>query len=115
MKIFSKEEFVKQHGYIDYCEAVIWPNGHITYVKPSHIKLLQKIFCKTKGIKDNLSSITKYCTDNNIELWDLGLLYYCNSTGCISVWYDCYLGEPNELQKETLKYLAQNKIINGGF
>lgn len=115
MKFFSKEEFVEQHGYINYCEAVIWPNGHITYVNPSHMKLMQKIFCKTKRIKNNLDSISKYCTDNNISLWSLSLEYFCNSTGCVSLWYNSYLGNPNELQKETMKYLAQNKIIYGGF
>ena len=115
MKIFSKEEFVEQHGHINYCEAVIWPNGHITYINTSHMKLMQKLFCRAKGIKDNLSSISKYCTDNNISLLDLGLYYYCNSTGCVCLWYECYLGSPNELQKDTMKYLAQNKIIYGGF
>ena len=45
---FTKEEFIKQHTYINYCEVLIFPNGKIVYAEPSHVKALIKYVGKTE-------------------------------------------------------------------
>lgn len=78
--IFEKiniEDFIKKHTHIYYCEAIIYPDGDITYAVPSHQQALMKITGKTMD-----------------ELWDIipqtasPYEWLIDYTKCIAVWYD---------------------------
>lgn len=34
------DEFIKNHSYINYCEAIIDKNGKINYATPSSLRIL---------------------------------------------------------------------------
>lgn len=36
-------EFIKQHNYINYCEAVVFENGDVDYVLPSHTSYVESV------------------------------------------------------------------------
>lgn len=78
--IFKKiniEDFIKEHKHICYCEALIYPDGDITYAVPSHQQALMRIIGK-----------------NIEELWDIiphtasPYEWLIDYTKCIAIWYD---------------------------
>lgn len=78
--IFKKiniEDFIKEHKHICYCEAIIYPDGDITYAVPSHQQALIKITGKTI---DGLWDIIPQTASPNKWLIDY--------TKCIAVWYN---------------------------
>lgn len=78
--IFKKtniEDFIKEHTHICYCEAIIYPDGKITYAVPSHQQALMRISGKTM---EELWEIMPHSASPNDWLMDY--------TKCIAVWYD---------------------------
>lgn len=78
--IFKKiniEDFIKEHKHICYCEAIIYPDGDITYAVPSHQQALIKITGKTMEELWNIAPLTASPNE-----W---LIDY---TKCIAVWYN---------------------------
>lgn len=95
-------DYIKQHNHIHYCEAIIYPDGRIADVKPSHIYTL----IRETGISYN--DIYK-----KIPVISSPIDWLIEYTGCICVWYE-YCVTPKSLTKEqleSLKALIENKII----
>lgn len=128
-KKVSIEEFIANHKHINYCEAIIYPDGLITYAVPSHQESLIKISNLSREELLDLMPNTAGCVE-----W---LLDYTN---CISVWYEGYMlptgselyyreeelncvymtqkekrarynYKPSEEQMNSLQLLIENKII----
>ena len=95
-------EFIKQHNYINYCEAIIFPDGTIEYANPSHVEKLSKI---TNEPREELAN--KIPIEAGIVAW------LADYTGCVVLWYDfCYLPETfNTAQAFTIAELLKEKII----
>lgn len=99
-------DFIKQHTHINYCEAVIYPNGEIEYSIPSHE---QKLIAISNKSIDELRELMPI--EANPIAW---LVDY---TKCVAVYYD-YAFIPDDFtdeQKYALRKLKQFRIISNSF
>lgn len=92
--IINIDTFIKNHNHYNYCDAIILPNGDITYACPGHIYALLNIA--------NISQ-KEYINNSNISLKLL-----CMYTKCILVTYD-YIIAMNVITPQQEKSL--NKLI----
>lgn len=101
---FRVSDFISKHNHINYCEAIISPNGLIGYVYSSHVNSLIGETGKTKSEIESMMDLSM----TPIE-------WLCNYTGCISVWYNSVLIPSDGIslaQLSTLKSLINSKIVN---
>lgn len=100
------EDFIKQHNHIQYCEAILYPDGTISYVKPSHTETLIRATGMThKEVYEEMPVTTP-----NVMLWLL------DKTRCVAIYYDGYVEPPNKkitlAQKIALKKLTESDIVS---
>lgn len=112
---YSVDEFISYHNskYINYCEAIILPDGHITYSEPSHVHKLQMIW----GVP--LTEL--YCGgETRDKLWKSmpqsasPVHWLSEELNCVVLWYDAIIFPPNytEAQMYSVKQLMKNKCID---
>ena len=99
------EQFIKQHEYINYCEAIIDKEGMIQYVRPNHVQTLIR---ETNLPEDLIWAMMP------IEAAPIDWLV--NFTGCVSVWFDL-LYKPKDgitpAQETAIQKLIEAEIILG--
>ena len=100
------EDFIKQHTHYYYCEAILYPDGTISYVKPSHTETLIRATGMThKEVYEEMPVTTP-----NVMLWLL------DKTRCVAIYYDGYVEPPNKkitlAQKIALKKLTESDIVS---
>ena len=100
------EDFIKQHTHYYYCEAILYPDGTISYVKPSHTETLIRATGMThKEVYEEMP-----VTTSSIMLWLL------DKTRCVAIYYDGYVEPPNKkitlAQKIALKKLTESDIVS---
>lgn len=98
----SLDNFIREHHYIQYCEAIIYPDGEIEYANPSHVEALLRITGENRKVIDDKMPITA-----SPIFW---LIQY---TKCVALWYDGYIQTEliTEEQKATIQKLQKHKII----
>ncbi len=99
------EDFIKQHNHIQYCEAILYPDGTISYVKPSHTETLIRATGMThKEVYEEIPIAT------NVMSWLL------DKTRCVAIYYDGYIEPSNKkitlAQKIALKKLTESDIVS---
>lgn len=95
------KDYIEQHDSVNYCEAIIFPNGDIEDAIPSHVYKLMSITNLPKDMIDKLMPI-----DASPIHWLLGF------TGCISVWFDFFIYDSiTEEQKNTIQELVNHGIL----
>ena len=99
------DTFIKEHKGINYCEAIIYRDGSIAYVRPSHIEtLIRETRLTHKEIYDEMPSC------------EHSLYWLLDKTGCVAVWYNTYAAPRNKkltlAQKITLKKLSNTDIVS---
>lgn len=98
------EEYIKQHTDIDYCEAIVFPNGDIEDVRMGHVNYLIKISGKS------WEEMNEIMPDTAAPIY-----YMVCYTGCVSLWYDFFIyNEISPEQEKTLKMLVNNDILADG-
>lgn len=100
------EDFIKQHNHIQYCEAILYPDGTISYVKPSHTETLIRATGMThKEVYEEMPVTTP-----GVMSWLL------DKTRCVAIYYDGYIEPPNKkitlAQKIALKKLTESDIVS---
>ena len=99
------EDFIKQHNHIQYCEAILYPDGTISYVKPSHTETLIRATGMTHKEVYEEMPVTA-----NVMSWLL------DKTRCVAIYYDGYVEPPNKkitlAQKIALKKLTESDIVS---
>ena len=99
------EDFIKQHNHIQYCEAILYPDGTISYVKPSHTETLIRATGMTHKEVYEEMPITAH-----VISWLL------DKTRCVAIYYDGYIEPPNKkitlAQKIALKKLTESDIVS---
>lgn len=99
------EDFIKQHTHYYYCEAILYPDGTISYVKPSHTETLIRATGMTHKEVYEEMPITA-----NVVSWLL------DKTRCVAIYYDGYVEPPNKkitlAQKIALKKLTESDIVS---
>lgn len=94
------DEFIENHNYTDYCEAIIHTNGLIEYARPSHVYALIRV--------TNRSEEDIY---EEMPVWESPIHWLVKYTGCISIWSDfCIL--PDSCTNEQI--VALGKLIASG-
>ncbi len=96
--------------FVNYLEVIILPDGTVEYAVPSHQEKLISVCINKDGI--TRKELGDKCPQE----------YYCDFTkwlclysGCVSVWDNFILGEPNELQSQTLLELKKNGLYHGPY
>ena len=99
-------DYIKQHNHINYCEALIYPDGTIEDARPSHTEALIRATHENRDIICEKMPISA-----SPAQW---LVDY---TGCVAVWYDfAYLPESlNDSQIQTIMELVEAKILSNCF
>jgi hypothetical protein len=107
--LHSNFDLIKhKETYINYLEVIIMADGKVGYAVPSHQRKLEEVACLQKGI--SREELMRLCPkdmylDYNSWLHEI--------TGCISVWTDFYLGNPNEYQLDKLEELKNSGVYLG--
>ena len=108
MSKMNVDVFIAQHRHINYCEAIIYEDGQIEYVRPSHVMRLQDIYCE----KFNM---TLEELSDKMPVDAIAIKWLVDETKCIPIWYDYVcMGNlvPNPMQKDTIQRLQSAGIIN---
>lgn len=95
--------------YINYFEAIIYEDGDIELVKPSHIETLIRYCMKKENFK------TRQDVMDLIPITYDTISFIVDKYHCISVWYDCMLYSIdgiNDKQKEVIERLKKKKIVS---
>ena len=98
------DTFIKEHKHIRYCEAILYPDGTLAYVKPSHTETLIRA-----------TGLTHKEVYDLMPIDDSSLLWLLDYTGCISIYYNFYVLPRNkEITQEqilSLKKLFKSNIV----
>lgn len=99
------DTFIKEHKHVYYCEAIIYRDGSIAYVRPSHIEtLIRETGLTHKQVYDEMPTC------------EHSLYWLLDKTGCVAVWYDTYATPRNKkltlAQRITLKKLSDADIVS---
>lgn len=103
---FDPEQHAKT--FVNYLEVIIKPDGTIEYAVPSHTKKLESIFAELVGASEE--SVMRMCPEAR---WFDYLEWLTEMTGCISVWNDNYVGNPNRKQQYALVSLRTHGLYKG--
>ena len=101
---------MKKHKktFVNYLEIVIKENGRVEYAVPSHQEAAIRLACrKHRWTREQLY---KKCPP---EYYLDFLPWLMKQSGAISVWDTMYIGEANELQKQTLRELRDEGLYKG--
>lgn len=94
--------------FINYLEVVILEDGVIEYAVPSHQeKLISKACQKLNVERDTLSDLCPPEYYGDFYIW------LCQVSGCIALWNEFMIGEPNQTQYETILKLSQENLYLG--
>ena len=98
------QDYIKQHTYKDYCEAIIYPNGNIEDAERGHVYKLMDFTGKSKAVLNKI-------IPNSAS----PIHYLVGYTGCISVWYNFFIFDSiNDEQMNTLQELVDHGILVNG-
>lgn len=93
--------------FIAYLEVIIDSEGNVMYAVPSHQQAMIRIATEKLNVtKERLFEMYASSGCDTIE-WLSGI------TGCISVWFGNYVGEPNEKQLDVLRKFRDEGIYVG--
>lgn len=84
--VFEKvkiDDFIENHSFINYCEAIIFPDGDVSYACPSHQNAILNFL--NLSIKEAMD-IIPICASP--------IHWLVDKSGCIAVWTNGYM-EPN--------------------
>ena len=97
-----------KEAFVNYLEVVIRENGDVEYAVPSHQEKLIGIAMKKLGV--TRQEIYDMCPRE--YMFDV-CKWLCGLTGCVSVWNEFYIGEPNEMQRWVLQTLRYHGLYRG--
>jgi hypothetical protein len=90
--------------FANYFEAVIAPNGTVLYACPSHLEVLERLYCLRTG-RDAMDDVPR-------ERWLDVLDWLMEQTGCICAWTGGTMGRIGTMeQEETVRMLERECLI----
>lgn len=112
---YNIDDFVVMHNnkHKYYCEAIIRPNGQITYAEPSHLMKLQTIWGVPAEqlydggpVRDKLAAMMPRLASP--------VHWLAEVLNCVIVWYNAVIFPPNytDSQMESIKKLIANGCIS---
>jgi hypothetical protein len=124
-EVLHREFDVNTHKeyFTNYLEVIIHPDGLVEYAIPSHQVKLFMIYYEQKFNKKIQYYSEEFFTirtdvESSVprEFWLDMVQYYCNVTGCISMWDKSYVAPESgltEAQKTVIETLKRNKLYRG--
>lgn len=99
-------EFIHNHGYTNYCEAVVMPDGDVEYAVPSHIYYLENAADK---LLQNGSRIRHV-----VPITANPILWLSEHLNAVVLWYNFSIIPLNitDSQIRTVSYLADSGLID---
>lgn len=97
-----------KEAFVHYLEVVIREDGTVEYAVPSHQEKLIGIAMKKLGV--TRQELYDMCPPE--YMFDV-CAWLCKITGCVSVWSEFYIGEPNDVQRWVLQTLKWHKLYEG--
>lgn len=94
--------------FINYLEVIINEEGTIMYAVPSHQEKLIGIACNKFEI--TREELYEKCPR---EYYADLMTWLCNITGCISVWNEFKIGNPNNKQQKAIHDLFKHGLYRG--
>ena len=95
------KEYIEQHDFIDYCEAIIFPNGDIIDATYGHTNTLIKAIKLPREVINIIMPV-----EASPILWLTGF------TKCIPLYYDYFIYDSiTQEQLNTLQELVNNGIL----
>ena len=112
---YNVDEFVEHHNGIHkcYCEAIVRPNGQITYAEPSHLMKLQEMWGVPKEqlftggkMRDRLCS--------EMPMTASPVHWLSEVLNCVILWYNAIIFPPNytKNQIQSVKKLIANGCVD---
>lgn len=96
------EDFIKQHTYTNYCEAIMLPNGDIHYAVRGHTNDLISVSGKSK---EEIDKMMPYIASP--------LHWLVCYTKCISIWYNFFIYNTiTDEQQKGIQTLVNNGILD---
>ena len=96
------EDFIKQHTYTNYCEAIMLPNGDIHYAVCGHTNDLISVSGKSKKEMDKMMPYSASPLH-----W---LVCY---TKCISIWYNFFIYNTiTDEQRNAIQSLVNQGVLD---
>lgn len=99
---------IHKETFINYLEVVILEDGTIEYAVPSHQLKVINIITQSRNITHQ--QVSDLCPP---EFYFDYNTWLCSEAKAIMVWNDFYVGEPNDVQIQTLLKLMQAGLYNG--
>ena len=103
------DEFIEYHkslGLINYCEVIIYPNGHVQYIIQSHERTLLRLYA-------NKIKVPFYLVYDHISVDDYCMEWLLKQTGCITVtFYTVDYVDISIHQLDTVRKLQESEIID---
>lgn len=99
---------IHKEAFVNYLEVIIREDGTVEYAVPSHQEKLVKIAMGIMGV--TRQELYDMCPPE--YMFDV-CRWLCNLTGCVSVWNEFYIGEPNDTQRWVLQNLRYHGLYRG--
>lgn len=91
-----------------YLEVMIDTDGIVYYAVPSHQEWLAQKYMRLHNCsRDEMLDDVPADYYSNVVLW------LCKETGCVAVWNESIIGDPNAYQIETLIKLKESGLYGG--
>lgn len=96
-------EFIRDHDYVNYCEALIFRDGTIEYAKWGHVNEMV-----------NNSGFTSDQIYKMMPVTASPIHWLPEFTGIVPIWYDMLIvpSSITEAQRNTINELKRHKIID---
>ena len=91
-----------KRSFTNYLEAVVLADGTVEYAVPSHQEKLKRVM-RESG-RDPEGECPR-------EFWADYLTWLMNETGCVCLWSNGYMGEPNARQRQAILRLATEGLV----
>ena len=104
------DAFISQHRLIEFCEAIVYPDGTVQYAVPSHLEKLERIYQELCVDSDIIEAATMY----GVYGEDAYLQWLVDQTKCVCVWYRHIVtpSEMNPIQRDSVERLSTHGIIH---
>lgn len=101
---------VHKKTFVNYLEVIMMPDGQIEYAVPSHSEKLISVAMKMKNC--SRSKLYDMCPEEyyfDVNTW------LCNETGCLAIWDNRVVGNPNNIQQNCLNILISEGLLSSNY
>lgn len=112
-KVLHGEFDIELHKktFIYYLEVIIDEDGKVHYAVPSHTEWLTQYGMKKYNV--DREKMYRMIEEYENSHGGYGCEALCHMLNCVAVWFEMYMGEPSQIQENTLLELRNNGVYCG--